>query len=48
MFATSHDDKHSAHEKMKSEGQHELLTVEHSRKVKKMSSKRQSSYINNE
>lgn len=41
MFASSHDDKHAVHEKMKSEVQHKLLTVEHSRKVNKMSSERE-------
>ena len=40
MFATSHDDKHEVHEKM-SEVQHELLTVEHSRKINKMGFKRE-------
>lgn len=50
MLSTSHDDKHAAHEKMKSEVQHELLTVEHSREVNKMGSKREraKSLINNE
>lgn len=30
MFATSNDDRRVAHEKVKSEMQHELLKVEHS------------------
>lgn len=44
MFATSHDDKHAVHEKMKSEVQHELLTGEHSRKVNEMGSEREKFY----
>lgn len=40
MFARSHDDKHAAHEKVKTEKQHELLTVD-SRKVNTMSCERE-------
>lgn len=40
MFATSYDDKHAVHKKMKSGVQHELLTMEYSRKVNKMGSER--------